>query len=82
MECEPAFRDRALWLLNANFTAGKPAFETHVLPDYYDILDHVSVAKRRDRSGTIAPKPGSGLGSTFAASPQTSELQRNTDTNA
>lgn len=69
-------------LLNANFTVGKPAFETHLLPDSYDILDHVSVAKRRDRSGTIAPNAGSGLGSTFPTSAQNSQLQRNTGTNA
>jgi hypothetical protein len=69
-------------LLNANFTAGKQAFETYLLPDSYDILDHISVAKRRDRSGTIAPNAGSGLGSTFATSTQSSQVQRNTGTNA
>lgn len=68
-------------LLNANFSAEKQAFETHLLPDSYDILDHVSVAKRRDRSGTIAPNAGSGLGSTFATSTQNGQVQRNTGTN-
>ena len=68
--------------LNANFIAGKQGFETHSLPDSYDIFDHVSVAKRRYTSGTIAPNAGSGLGSTFTTSLQTSQVQRNTGTNA
>lgn len=68
-------------LLNANFSAEKQAFETHLLPDSYDILDHISVAKRRDRGGTIAPNAGSGLGSTFATSTQNGQVQRNTGTN-
>lgn len=69
-------------LLNANFNAGIQTFETYLLPDSYDILDHISVAKRRDRSGTIAPNASSGLGSTFATSTQSSQVQRNTGTNA
>lgn len=69
-------------LVNAHSRGGTQAFETHLLPASYDILDHVSVATRRDRSGTIAPNGGSGLGSTFATSAKSSQVQRNTDTNA
>jgi hypothetical protein len=69
-------------LLDVNSKVGKHAFETHLLPDSYDILDHISVAKRRNRSGTIAPNAGSGLGSTFTTSTQSSQVQRNTGSNA
>lgn len=71
-----------LTLLNANGRAGKRVFETHLLPGSYDIFDHISIAKRRDRSGTIAPNAGSGLGSALPASTQSSQVQRNTGTNA
>lgn len=68
--------------LNRDFKAGEKAFETYLLPNYYDILDHISVAKRRNRSGTIAPNSGSGRGSTFTAVPKNHQVQRNTGTNA
>lgn len=69
-------------LLPVSFKANNQVFESYLLPDSYDILDHISTAKRRDRSGTIASNDGSGLGSTFTTSPQSSQAQRNAGTNA
>lgn len=41
----------------------KRAFATYLLPESYDILDHVSDPQNRDRSGTIVPNAGSTLNS-------------------
>ena len=68
--------------LNRDFKASNKAFETYLLPHCYDILDHISVAKRRNRSGTIAPNDGFELGSTFTVVPKNHQVQRNTGTNA
>ena len=67
--------------LNRDFKAGEKAFDAFLLPHCYDVLDHISVAKRRNRSGTIAPNGGSGFGSTFTLVPKNHQVQRNTGTN-
>jgi hypothetical protein len=40
-------------LVNASPEQPRMAFKTHLLPESYDILDHVSVRKNRHRSGTL-----------------------------
>jgi hypothetical protein len=55
-------------LINPGSERPKMAFKTHLLPESYDILDHVSLDKNRSRSGTIGRNAhstnGSALGST------------------
>ena len=54
-------------LVNPGPEQQKMAFKTHLLPEFYDILDHVSINKNRGGSGTIRGNAhstnGSALGS-------------------
>ena len=69
-------------LLNSNSKAGEPPFATYLLPDSYDILDRISKAKKRERSGTIAPNRGSGFSSSLDKTAQSSQVQGSAGTTA
>jgi hypothetical protein len=47
------FRHEVSALVNPGSEQQKMAFKTHLQPESYDILDHVSINKNRGRSGTI-----------------------------
>ena len=69
-------------LIQSALRARKRAFDTYLLPESYDILDHVSEPQNRDRSGTIAPNASSTLNSPSAPSPTDTQVHRNTGTTA
>ena len=62
--------------------APKRAFATYLLPESYDILDHVSEPQNRDRSGTIVPNAGSTLKSGSGLKPPHTQAHGNTGTTA
>lgn len=62
--------------------AQKRAFATCLLPESYDILDHVSERQNRDRSGTIVPNACSTPNSTSDQSPTDAQVHGNTGTTA
>ena len=69
-------------LIQSALGARKTAFDTYLLPESYDILDHVSEPQNRDRSGTIAPNASSTLNPTSDPNPAAPQLHGNTGTNA
>src|SRR5579863_8481897 len=76
-------------LVNPSPEQPKMAFKTHLLPESYDILDHVSVRKNRRGSGTLrgnalstndsAPSSTSGTRKCLQAQEQTHHTTSNTD---
>ena len=76
-------------LVNPSPEQPKMAFKTHLLPESYDILDHVSVRKNRHGSGTLrgnalstndsAPSSTSGTRKYLQAQEQTLNNTCNTD---
>jgi hypothetical protein len=69
-------------LIQSALRARKRAFDTYLLPESYDILDHVSEPGNRDRSGTIVPNASSTLNSTSSASATDTQVHGNTGTTA
>ena len=51
-------------LVNPYLNSQSRAFETYLLHEAHDMFERVVTPERRDRSGTIAAKSGSGVGST------------------
>ena len=69
-------------LIQSALGAQKRAFATYLLPESYDILDHVSQPQNRDRSGTIVPNASSTLNSISAPNPPATQVHGNTGTTA
>ena len=69
-------------LIQSALGAPERAFDTYLLPESYDILEHVSEPQNRDRSGTIVPNASSTLNSTFDLNPSDTQIRRNTGTTA
>ena len=69
-------------LIQSALDAPERAFDTYLLPESYDILDHVSEPQNRDRSGTIVPNASSTLNSTSDLNPPATQVQGSTGTTA
>ena len=69
-------------LIQSALGTPKRAFATYLLPEAYDILDHVSEPQNRDRSGTIAPNAGSTLNSSSDPNRLHTQVHGNTGTTA
>ena len=60
-------------LMNPGSVRQKMLFRTHLLPELYDILDHVSIKKNRRRSGTIPGNAHSTDDSARSSTPGTTQ---------
>ena len=69
-------------LIHSALRAPERAFATYLLPESYDILDHVSEPQNRDRSGTILPNASSTLNSPSGPSPTDTQVHGTTGTTA
>jgi len=58
----------------------KVAFKTHLLPESYDILDHVSINKNHRKSGTIRGNAHSTHGSAYGSASGTAQAIQNQGT--
>jgi len=67
-------------LINPGSERQKMAFKTHLLPESYDILDHVSLDKNRSRSGTIGRSAHSTNGSALGSIISTRQVLENSRT--
>jgi hypothetical protein len=67
-------------LVNPTPEPQKMAFKPHLLPESYDILDHVSVNKNQSRSGTIRGNAHSTRRSTYGSTLGTTQAVQNQGT--
>jgi hypothetical protein len=69
-------------LVNPSPERQRMAFKTHLLPECYDILDHVSINKNRNGSGTTRGNAHSTDGSARGSISNTREVSENSATRA
>ncbi len=67
-------------LVNPTPEPQKMAFKTHILPESYDILDHISINKNQSKSGTARGNAHSTQGSAYGSTSSTTQALENQGT--